>query len=126
MICICMLAYLRSRTIIEKLLIVQLLKNFPAFYGSQKFITVFTRALHWSLILIQIDSVHTIPFYLSKIYFNIVHLPTSWSSQRSYSFWLSHQYPIRIPLVSHSCYMSCYLILLDLIILIIFGKKYKL
>jgi hypothetical protein len=26
--------------------IVQLLKNFPAFYGTQRFITVFTRALH--------------------------------------------------------------------------------
>jgi hypothetical protein len=29
--------------------IVQLLKNFSAFYGTRKFITVFTRALHWSL-----------------------------------------------------------------------------
>jgi hypothetical protein len=29
--------------------IVQLLKNFPAFYGNRRFITVFTRALHWSL-----------------------------------------------------------------------------
>jgi hypothetical protein len=28
---------------------VQLLKNFPAFYGTRRFITVFTRALHWSL-----------------------------------------------------------------------------
>jgi hypothetical protein len=32
------------------------------------------------LILSQIDRVHTIPSYLSKIYFNIVHSPTSWSS----------------------------------------------
>jgi hypothetical protein len=31
-------------------------------------------------ILSQIDSVHTIPFCLSKIYFNIVHPPTCWSS----------------------------------------------
>jgi hypothetical protein len=31
-------------------------------------------------ILSQIDSVHTISSYLSKIYFNIVHLPSSWSS----------------------------------------------
>jgi hypothetical protein len=30
----------------EKLLIVQLLKKFPAFYGTREFITVFTRALH--------------------------------------------------------------------------------
>jgi hypothetical protein len=33
----------------EKLAIVQLLKNFPTFYGTQRFITVFTRAFHWSL-----------------------------------------------------------------------------
>jgi hypothetical protein len=35
--------------LLEKLPIVQLLKNFPAFYGTRYFITVFTRALHWSL-----------------------------------------------------------------------------
>jgi hypothetical protein len=29
--------------------VAQLLKNFPNFYGSRRFITVFTRALHWSL-----------------------------------------------------------------------------
>jgi hypothetical protein len=33
----------------EKPPIVQLLKSFPAFYGTQRFITVFTRVLHWSL-----------------------------------------------------------------------------
>jgi hypothetical protein len=31
-------------------------------------------------ILSQIGPVHTISSYLSKIYFNIVHPPTSWSS----------------------------------------------
>jgi hypothetical protein len=41
--------YLRSWALLEKLPIVQLLKNFPAFYGTRKFIIVFTRALHWSL-----------------------------------------------------------------------------
>jgi hypothetical protein len=29
--------------------IVQLLKNFPAFYGTQRFVTVFARACHCSL-----------------------------------------------------------------------------
>jgi hypothetical protein len=38
-----------SWAILEKPPIVQLLKNFPAFYGTQSFITVSTRALHWSL-----------------------------------------------------------------------------
>jgi hypothetical protein len=33
----------------EKLPIMHLLKNFPAFYGTRRFIAVFTRAIHWSL-----------------------------------------------------------------------------
>jgi hypothetical protein len=41
--------YLQSWALLEKLPIVQLLKNFPAFYGTRRFITMFTRALHWSL-----------------------------------------------------------------------------
>jgi hypothetical protein len=42
--------YLRSWALLEKPPIVQLLKNFSTFYGTRRFITVFTRALHWSLI----------------------------------------------------------------------------
>jgi hypothetical protein len=38
-----------SLTLLEKLPIVQPLKKFSAFYGTRRFITVFTRALHWSL-----------------------------------------------------------------------------
>jgi hypothetical protein len=41
--------YLRRWALPEKLAIVQPIKNFPAFYGTRKYITVFTRALHWSL-----------------------------------------------------------------------------
>jgi hypothetical protein len=61
----------------EKPPIVQLLRNFPTFYGTRMFITVFTRALHWPLSWAR--SIHTIPFYLSKIHFNIVHPPTFFS-----------------------------------------------
>jgi hypothetical protein len=35
--------------LLQKPPIVQLPKKFPAFYGTRRFITVFTRALHWSL-----------------------------------------------------------------------------
>jgi hypothetical protein len=81
---------------------VQPLKNFRAFYGTRRFNTVFTRALHWSLSwAIYIQSTPSHP----KIHFNIVHPPTSWPSQWSLSFWLSHQYSICIPLLPHSCYM---------------------
>jgi hypothetical protein len=38
-----------SWALLEKPPIVQLLMNFPAFYGTRRFITVFTRAHHWSL-----------------------------------------------------------------------------
>jgi hypothetical protein len=58
------------------------------------------------LILSHINPIHSISYYLPKIHFNFVHPPTSWSSQWSLSFWLSHQYPIRIPLLPHSCCMS--------------------
>jgi hypothetical protein len=39
----------RSSTLLEKSPVAQLLKNFPTFYGTRKFITVFTRTFHWSL-----------------------------------------------------------------------------
>jgi hypothetical protein len=41
----------------------------------------------------QINPIHTIPSCLSKIYFNIVHPPTSWSTQWSLSFWHSSSPP---------------------------------
>jgi hypothetical protein len=35
--------------ILEKPQVVQTLKKFPAFYGTKRSITIFTRALHWFL-----------------------------------------------------------------------------
>jgi hypothetical protein len=46
----------------EKPSVVQPLKNFPEFYGTWRFITVFTRALHWSLS--WATSIQSIPSYL--------------------------------------------------------------
>jgi hypothetical protein len=44
---------------------VQPLKKFPAFYGTRRFITVFTRALHWSLSTARsIQSIPSHPIYL--------------------------------------------------------------
>jgi hypothetical protein len=39
----------RSRFFLEKLTVTQLVKKFSAFYGTRRFITVFTTARHWSL-----------------------------------------------------------------------------
>jgi hypothetical protein len=58
----------------------QLLRNFPTFFGTQRIITVFTRALHCSLSWASsIQSTPSHPISL-KIHFNIVHPPTSLSS----------------------------------------------
>jgi hypothetical protein len=50
-ICACYINYLltpRSRVLLEKLNISQLVMKFPAFYGTWSFITAFTRAHHLS------------------------------------------------------------------------------
>jgi hypothetical protein len=36
-----------SRVLLEKLTVTQLVKKFPAFYGTRRFITVFTTVCHW-------------------------------------------------------------------------------
>jgi hypothetical protein len=74
----------------------------------------------------HINPIHYIPFYLSKIHFNIVYPTTSWSSQWCLSFWLSHQYLICMSLLPHSCYMPQPSHTSWLIILIILGEEYKL
>jgi hypothetical protein len=38
-----------SRVILEKLIVTQLVKKFPDFYGTRRFITVFIEASHWIL-----------------------------------------------------------------------------
>jgi hypothetical protein len=38
-----------SQVLLEKPPVVQLLENFPPFYGTLRFIIAFTRALHWFL-----------------------------------------------------------------------------
>jgi len=38
-----------SRILFEKLIVTQLVKKFPTFYETRKFIILFTRARHWSV-----------------------------------------------------------------------------
>jgi hypothetical protein len=95
-----------SWALLEKPPIVQLLKNFPAFYETRKFIIVFTRALHLSLSwarTIQFISSHPIslrsvlvllPNYVlafSVVFFLLAFPPISYM----------HSY------LTHSCYMLC-------------------
>jgi len=48
-----------SRVLLEKLTGFKLVKNFPAFYGTRRLITVFTSAYHLSLSLA--NSIQTMP-----------------------------------------------------------------
>jgi hypothetical protein len=50
--------YVQCSTVLEKLLVIQLLMKFPAFYGIQMSITVFTMAKN-GLYSSQMNSVHT-------------------------------------------------------------------
>jgi hypothetical protein len=53
-----------SRVLLEKLTGLQLVKKFPAFYGTRKFITAFTSARH----LIQLNPVHIHTSHFLKIH----------------------------------------------------------
>jgi hypothetical protein len=55
----------------------------------------------------QIDPVHATPSYHCKINFSILRPPTSWSSKWYLSCLFSHQYPICIHFLPHSCYIPC-------------------
>jgi hypothetical protein len=64
-----------SWALLEKLSIVQLLKNFPAFYGIRRFLTMLTGALHWSLSCARlIQSTPSHPISLRSILILSTHL----------------------------------------------------
>ena len=63
----------RRRVILGKLPVHWLLKKFHVFYGTRRFITLFTRAPTLVLILSQLKSVQPLQ-HLSKGLFNIVFL----------------------------------------------------
>ena len=69
-----------SRVLLQKLSGSQLIKKFPAFYGTRRFITAFTKARHLSLFWdISIESLRS--FHFLKIHFNII-LPSTPGSSK--------------------------------------------
>jgi len=49
-----------------KLTVTQLVKKFPALYGTRSLITVFTRARHW--LLFSARCIQSTPFHLNIVY----------------------------------------------------------
>jgi hypothetical protein len=108
-VCVCVcgkrcLQTLWSRVLLEKFSGSQLVKKFPTFYGTRRFITAFTKAPHLSLSWARsIQSMS--PSYFLKIHLNII-LP----STPGYSKWsVSIKYPPQRPSMHlstpHTCYM---------------------
>jgi len=109
--------------VLQKLRVTQLVKKFPACYGIQIFITVFKRTHHWSLSCARwIQSTHCHP----KIHSNIILPSMPRSSECSLPLQVFQPKYSMHSYLSHTCYMTYHLILLDLIILIILGEAYKL
>jgi hypothetical protein len=115
-----------SWAFLEKPPVAQLLKKFSTFYGTRRFTTVFTRALHWSLSWPRsIQSIPPHPISQRSILILSSHLrlglpgglfPFSFPTKILHAFLVS---PFVLRALPH-------LILLDLIILIILGEQYKL
>ena len=93
------------RVVPEQLTGLQLVKKFPAFHGTPRFITALTSVRHLSLSWARpIQSI--IPTsHLLEIHPNIIHLSTPRSPQWSLSLRFPHQDPIHPPLLTHTRHM---------------------
>jgi len=89
--------------LLEKLIVTQLVKKFPDFYGTRKSITVFTR-ISTICVLSQMNSVHTFLPYFTEIHSNIILPYTVRWSQWSLSFTFPDQNFVCSSLF-HACYM---------------------
>jgi hypothetical protein len=103
-----------KRVLLEKLTVAELVKKFPAFCGTWRFIAVFIKP--WS---------QSFLFCFPKNHCSIFLPSTSMSSKWSLLFMLPSWYIAWSPNVSHVCYMA-HLILLDLITLITRCEEYTL
>jgi hypothetical protein len=92
-----------SSVLLEKLNGFQLVKKFPTFCRTLRFIIVFTSA-H---LLSQIYSVHAPPSHFLKIHLNIILPSMPGSTKWSLSLRFPHQNPVYTSPLPHTSYMSC-------------------
>ena len=95
------------RVLIEKLTGLQLVKKFPAFHGTRRFITVLTSVRHLSLSWANpIQSTYPHPTSWSSILILSTHLRLGLPSGL-FPSGFPHQDPIRPPLLPHTRHMPC-------------------
>jgi len=116
------------RVLPQQLTSLQLVKKFPAFHGTRRFITALTSVRHLSLSWaspVQSNPIHIPTPHLLEINLNIIHPSTPRSPQWSLSLRFSHQDPIRT--LSSPIRATCpaHLILLDFTTRTILGEEYK-
>jgi hypothetical protein len=90
------------RTPCSRVLLEQLVKKFPAFYGNRRFTAAFTSGRHLSL-LSQINPVHAPTSQIPKIHLNITLLTTHGSFKWSLYLRFPHQNPVYISPLPHTC-----------------------
>ena len=98
-----------NRLLPEKLTGPQLVKKFPAFYGTRRFITVYTSGRHLSLSWASsIQSMPPFPFL--KIHFHIIFPSIPRSSKWFFYLQVPHQNPVCTSPVPHMCHIihSCH------------------
>ena len=92
-----------SRVFLEKLTGSQLVKKFPAFYGTRRFITAFTSARHQSLSWAR--SIRPMPSHPTSRSILILSSHLAWSSKWSLSLSFPHQNPVYTSTLPHTRYM---------------------
>ena len=92
------------RVLLEQLTGLQLVKKFPAFHGTRRFITALTNVRHLST-LSEPNPVHIPTSHLLEIHSNIIHPSAPRSPQWSLSLRFPQQDPINPPLLTHTRHM---------------------